>query len=93
MAGISRILIANRGEIAACIINACRALGVESVLAVSDVHRESMAAQMADRVVCIGPSPAQESYLKAVPEVASGRNLELVMGPAGLLTRSRRWIG
>ncbi len=61
---IKRILIANRGEIAVRIINACRGLGIESVLAVSDADRKSLAAQMAGRVVCIGPPRPSDSYLK-----------------------------
>ena len=64
VARISRLFIANRGEIAVRIIKACRALGIEAVLAVSEADRESMAARMADRVVCIGPARAQESYLR-----------------------------
>ena len=58
-----RILIANRGEIAVRIIRACQELGIESVLAHSDVDRASLAAQMADRTVCIGPGPSDKSYL------------------------------
>ncbi len=68
MMTISRILIANRGEIAVRIIKACKALGVETCLAVSEADRESMAAKMADRTVCIGPSRAQESYPKIIAE-------------------------
>ena len=73
MTDISRVFIANRGEIAVRIIKACKALGVESVLAVSEADRESMAARMADRVVCIGPSRAQESYLKIDTIVSAAR--------------------
>ncbi|HWP58134.1 MAG TPA: acetyl-CoA carboxylase biotin carboxylase subunit [Candidatus Acidoferrales bacterium] len=61
---ISRVLVANRGEIAVRVIKACQALRLQSVLAVSEADRKSMAAQMADRVVCIGPARAAESYLK-----------------------------
>ncbi|MGH7845787.1 MAG: acetyl-CoA carboxylase biotin carboxylase subunit [Candidatus Binatia bacterium] len=61
---IGRILIANRGEIAVRVIKACRALGIESVLAASEADRNSLGAQMADRVVCIGPPRATDSYLK-----------------------------
>ena len=60
---ISRVLVANRGEIAVRIISACRALGLESVLAISDADRTSLGAQIADRTVCIGPASALESYL------------------------------
>jgi acetyl-CoA carboxylase, biotin carboxylase subunit len=50
---IRRILIANRGEIAARIIRTCRALDIEVVLAVSSVDRDSEPARQVDRVVCI----------------------------------------
>jgi acetyl-CoA carboxylase biotin carboxylase subunit len=60
---ISRVLIANRGEIAVRIIRACQALGIESVAAVSEVDQESLPAKMADRAVCIGPARALDSYL------------------------------
>jgi acetyl-CoA carboxylase biotin carboxylase subunit len=59
-----RVFVANRGEIAVRIVRACRALGLEAVVGVSEVDRESMAARLADRAVCIGPARASESYLK-----------------------------
>jgi acetyl-CoA carboxylase biotin carboxylase subunit len=62
---IRRILIANRGEIAARIIRTCRALDIETVLAVSSADRDSEPARQADRVVCIGPARAADSYLNA----------------------------
>jgi len=61
---IRRILIANRGEIAARIIRTCRKLGIETVLATSAADRDSIPARLADRVVCIGPARPSESYLK-----------------------------
>lgn len=61
---IRRILIANRGEIAARIIRTCRKLGIETVLATSAADRDSMPARLADRAVCIGPPRPSESYLK-----------------------------
>jgi len=61
---VRRVLVANRGEIAVRIIKACRALGIESVLAVSEIDRDSLPARMADRVVCIGPPRPADSYLK-----------------------------
>jgi acetyl-CoA carboxylase, biotin carboxylase subunit len=59
-----RILVANRGEIAVRIIRACEKLGIESVVAVSAADRETLAARIATRAVCIGPASARESYLK-----------------------------
>ena len=46
---VSRVLIANRGEIAVRIIRACQGLGIETVLAVSDADRDSLPARIADR--------------------------------------------
>ncbi len=64
MNNISRVLIANRGEIATRIIRACKGLGIESVAAASEADRESLPAKMADRSVCIGPSRPLDSYLR-----------------------------
>ena len=61
---VSRVLVANRGEIAVRVIRACQSLGIETVAAVSDADRESMAAKMANRAVCIGPARSIDSYLK-----------------------------
>src|SRR5690242_15226215 len=63
MAALRRVLVANRGEIAVRVIRACFDEGIESVLAVSAADRESLGAQLADRVICIGPASATESYL------------------------------
>jgi acetyl-CoA carboxylase biotin carboxylase subunit len=60
---LGRILVANRGEIAVRIIRACKSRGIETVAAVSDADRDSMAARMADRAVCIGPARSADSYL------------------------------
>src|SRR5258708_39009830 len=62
---IRRILIANRGEIAARIIRTCRALGIETVLAVSSAERAGGRARQPDGVVCIGPARSADSYLNA----------------------------
>ncbi|GAB5454250.1 MAG: acetyl/propionyl/methylcrotonyl-CoA carboxylase subunit alpha [Henriciella sp.] len=58
-----KILIANRGEIAVRVIKTCRRLGVKTVVVYSDADAGSMAVEMADETVHIGPSPAAESYL------------------------------
>ncbi len=59
----SRILIANRGEIALRIIRACRELGVETVAVYSEADRGAPYLRLADQSICIGGGPASESYL------------------------------
>lgn len=68
-----RILIANRGEIAARIIRTCRILGIETVLAASAADLDSVPARMADRTVCIGPPRPADSYLKVETIVHAAR--------------------
>ncbi|MDY7108935.1 MAG: acetyl-CoA carboxylase biotin carboxylase subunit [Planctomycetota bacterium] len=60
----SRILIANRGEIALRILRAARELGIETVCVYSQADRDGPWLEQADQTVCIGPAPAAESYLR-----------------------------
>ena len=88
-----RLLVANRGEIAVRIIRACDQLGIESVVAVSTADRESLAARLATRAVCIGPAPASESYLR--PELmitaARGTGCEAIHPGYGFLSERARF--
>jgi acetyl-CoA carboxylase biotin carboxylase subunit len=70
---VTRVLVANRGEIAVRIIRACQNLGIDTVAAVSDADRESMAAKMANRAVCIGPARSSDSYLKVDNLIAAAQ--------------------
>jgi acetyl-CoA carboxylase, biotin carboxylase subunit len=60
---IQSLLIANRGEIAVRVIRTCREMGIRTVVAYSTADSDSLAVQMADQAVCVGPPPAKESYL------------------------------
>jgi len=59
----SRILIANRGEIALRILRACKEMGVQTVVVYSEADRDALYLRLADAAICIGPPPASESYL------------------------------
>ncbi|MDB5356628.1 MAG: Biotin carboxylase of acetyl-CoA carboxylase [Phycisphaerales bacterium] len=60
----SKILIANRGEIALRIIRACREMGIQTVVVYSTADRDAAYLKLADQAICIGEGPALESYLK-----------------------------
>jgi acetyl-CoA carboxylase, biotin carboxylase subunit len=70
---VTRVLIANRGEIAVRVIRACQSLGIETVAAVSEADRESLAAKLANRAVCIGPPRSTDSYLKTTTLMAAAQ--------------------
>ncbi len=70
----TKILIANRGEIALRIIRACKELDIETVAVYSEADSECLHTKFADEAVCIGPPPAAKSYLN-IPNIISAAEL------------------
>jgi len=84
----SRILIANRGEIALRIIRACREMGVESVCVYSEADRDAPYLKLADQAICIGPPSAKESYLNIARIIAAAEvaNVDAIHPGYGFLS-------
>ncbi len=67
----SKILIANRGEIALRIIRACREMGIKTVAVYSSADKNALHAQIADEAVCIGPPATKDSYINTKAIIAA----------------------
>ena len=90
----SKILIANRGEIALRIIRACREMGIQTVAVHSTADANAMHVRMADESVCIGPPAAARSYL-SVPSIISAcelTNAEAVHPGYGFLSENHGFV-
>ena len=74
MKKLSRILVANRGEIAQRILRACRELDIETVAVFSEADRGASYLDLADEAVCIGPGPSLQSYLE-IPKIISAAEI------------------
>lgn len=71
---LTKILIANRGEIALRILRACKELGIKTVAVHSTVDKDLLHVRLADESVCIGPAASQKSYL-SIPAIISAAEI------------------
>lgn len=88
---VSKVLIANRGEIALRILRACRDLNLPSVVIYSEADRDSLPVRLADESVCIGPAASSKSYL-SIPNIISAAlitNCDAIHPGYGFLSEDR----
>src|SRR5262249_3570529 len=89
----SRILLANRGEIALRILRACKDMGIETVAVYSEADRDSLHLRYADETVCIGPAPSSESYLNIPALIAAAEiaDVEAIHPGYGFLSENEHF--
>ena len=85
-----KVLVANRGEIALRVLNACRELGIRTVAVYSEADRNSLHVNFADEAICIGPPRPADSYLNvpAVISAAEIADVEAIHPGYGLLSEN-----
>jgi acetyl-CoA carboxylase, biotin carboxylase subunit len=86
----SKILVANRGEIALRVLRACREMGIETVAVFSEADRGAPYLTLADEAICIGPAPASQSYLRADRIIAAAEvaNVDAIHPGYGFLAEN-----
>ncbi|HEY1159656.1 MAG TPA: acetyl-CoA carboxylase biotin carboxylase subunit [Terracidiphilus sp.] len=87
---IRKVLVANRGEIALRVLNACRELGIRTVAVYSEADRNALHVRFADEAICIGPPRLADSYLNvpAVISAAEIADVEAIHPGYGLLSEN-----
>jgi acetyl-CoA carboxylase biotin carboxylase subunit len=85
-----KVMVANRGEIALRVLNACREFGIRTVAVYSEADRNSLHVRFADEAICIGPPRAADSYLNvpAVISAAEIANVDAIHPGYGLLSEN-----
>ena len=89
----SRVLIANRGEIALRIIRACKELGIQTVCVYSQEDRDASYLALVDRAICIGTAPPSDSYLKIDRIIAAAEiaNVDAIHPGYGFLAENAQF--
>lgn len=94
MSSFTKILIANRGEIACRVIRACREMNIATVAVYSNADREALHVRMADEAYHVGPPPSAESYLRweKIIEVAKESGAEAIHPGYGFLSENAEFV-
>ncbi len=89
----SKVLIANRGEIAVRVIRACKDMGISTVAVFSEADRDTLPVNLAEESICIGPAPAADSYLNmaAILTAAVHTKAQAIHPGYGLLSENARF--
>ena len=87
----SKILIANRGEIAVRVIRACKEMGISTVAVFSEADRDALHVSLADESLCIGPAQVKDSYLNmtAILSAAVATGAEAIHPGTGFFRKTQ----
>ncbi len=90
----SKILIANRGEIAVRIIRACREMGISTVAIYSEADRDALHVSLADEAYCVGPAQVGDSYLNmlSILTIAVYSGAQAIHPGYGLLSENAKFV-
>ncbi len=91
---VTKVLIANRGEIAVRVIRACKELGIATVAVYSTADKDCLHVQLADEAVCIGEAPSSESYLSmpTIISAAMSRGADAIHPGYGFLSENATFV-